>query len=1010
VRREAGKNLSGGKFFHNLAGAIEFHLVQIRQPKNSKDDLMKAITGRLLVFCLSGLLLGWHPIQAAEPSWAEQTLQTLTLREKIAQMMIYTMNMKFRNENSEEWQEIQRLITTDGIGGIHLWFGDAGTSLTMMNQMQEMSKVPILFDADIEVGLNQRYPGGTPLLPLMALTATGDPRYAYEAGKIIALEGRAVGIHWNFSPVVDVNNNPDNPIINVRSFGEDPEVVSEFALQYIRGLQEHGMLATAKHFPGHGDTHTDSHSHLAEIPSDSARLWSVELKPFMQTIAAGVDAIMVAHVHAPDYQPHAGTPATLSPFWVNGILKKRLGFTGAVVTDAMAMGGVTENFTDAYALIQAIKAGCDIVIQNRHFTESVDAVEEAVRRGVLSPARIDSAALQMLRLKEKVGLHRNRLVEYDTVRRTLGAPEFLALAEEMAGRALTLVRDEGRQIPLRTDPTDTIYVIDLYDTPYNHQPTRVSLGLLELGAPVKLFPVDAADRRDYLISVLKAIPAGSRVLINAFVGPRARKDRIFLTALQTEFVRQINRKTSRVILVSFGNPYLIQDFPATATYLCAYRGHDLMQEAVLKALLGQTRISGVLPVTIPGIARAGEGLVVDENPVLFTPPEVPLGLTLKRALPYEVGADVTAVKQLLRQAVADSAWPGGVLLAAKDGQVFIHEAHGYHTYDRREPTRRGDIFDLASLTKVVATTSAIMKLYDQERLQLDDPVVKYLPQFRGPTPRDTETKAKITVRHLLTHTSGLPPFRQYFLMGGDAQARLDSVFRTGLECAPGDTTVYSDIGLIILGKLVEAVAGKPLDVFVSEEIFQPLGMNDTYFNPPLSRLKRIVPTEFSKAEGGYIRGHVHDENAYSLGGVAGHAGLFSTARDLALFAQMMLNGGIYRDVRIFQPETVELFTRRANIVPGSSRCLGWDSPSNRSSGGVYLSSHSFGHTGFTGTSLWIDPENQIFVILLTNAVHPLRRYKYPRYFDWRQRIHATVYESLGFREPNPELEWRERWQ
>lgn len=338
---------------------------------------------RLFIVIILLLFLGGCAVPLViqpTPSWAEETLEELTLREKIAQMIFYYMDMSFLNEESEKWQEIKELIETDGIGGIHLWRGDAGTSLTMMNQMQHMSKVPILFDADLEYGLHHRFPGGTPLPSMMAIAATGDPYYAYEAGKITAIEGRSVGISLALCPVVDVNNNPVNPIINTRSFGEDPEIVAEFASQFIRGMKDHGMATTAKHFPGHGDTETDSHTSLAAIPSDPDRLREVELFPFQRAIEDGVDLMMIAHVHAPDYQPHAGTPATLSPFWIKEVLRNRMGFKGAIITDSMGMGGVTRNYTDAYALVATINAGIDLILQNYNFKQTVDTVEDAVKK------------------------------------------------------------------------------------------------------------------------------------------------------------------------------------------------------------------------------------------------------------------------------------------------------------------------------------------------------------------------------------------------------------------------------------------------------------------------------------------------------------------------------------------------------------------------------------------------------------------------------------------------------
>jgi len=381
------------------------------------------------------------------------------------------------------------------------------------------------------------------------------------------------------------------------------------------------------------------------------------------------------------------------------------------------------------------------------------------------------------------------------------------------------------------------------------------------------------------------------------------------------------------------------------------------------------------------------------------------GQGLLSVLPTEVGAKTEPLKNLLTEALQDSAWPGGVLLAVKDGKIFFHEAFGHHTIEGKHQTRLDDIFDLASITKVIGTTSVVMKLVEEGKLDLDENVSNYLPTFRG----ITTDKSSVTIRHLITHTSGLPPFKHYFKMRNGIDARIDSVLRTELEYTTGEKTIYSDVGLITLGKVVEKIVGESMDDYLNKTVFGQLKMASTMYNPSEELLYRVVPTEYSIEEGKYVHGHVHDENANSIGGVAGHAGLFSTAHDLAVFSQMMLNKGIYNGTRIFDEETIELFTKRANVVEGSSRCLGWDSPSGKASGGVYLSSESFGHTGFTGTSLWIDPEDNIFVILLTNAVHPKRETKSPHYYDWRQRIHSAVYESLGFTELNNNLKLRNRW-
>lgn len=364
-----------------------------------------------------------------------------------------------------------------------------------------------------------------------------------------------------------------------------------------------------------------------------------------------------------------------------------------------------------------------------------------------------------------------------------------------------------------------------------------------------------------------------------------------------------------------------------------------------------------------------------------------------------------SLTNILEDAVADSAWPGGVMMIGQDDKIIYHQAIAYHTYAQKQATKKDDIFDLASISKVVGTTSAVMKLVESGQLSLDDFAVKYVPELQGPDDIQTALKKTITVRHLLTHTAGFEPFRLFYEMDCSVESRWDSVFQSELITKPGVNTVYSDIGLMIMGKIVESVTGMAQNEYLKQTVFAPLKMEDTGYLPDPALIKRIVPTEI--INGKLTHGYVHDENTHSLGGVAGHAGLFSTAPDLSRFCRMMLHEGELNGVRIFDPETIKLFTTRIN--PNNSRCLGWDSPEGESSGGIYISPHSFGHTGYTGTSLWIDAENNVYVILLTNAVHPDRSYKYPNYFDWRQLLHSAAYEELELTKRNPEVKLKERW-
>ena len=953
---------------------------------------------------------GAGTISSLESSWAESTLKKLSLREKIAQMMVYRMNMKFMNYESDEWKEIEKLISSDGIGVLHIWFGEAGSALTLLNKMQKASKVPMLVEADIESGLGRRYSGAVTLPPMMAIAATGDPQYAYEAGRISAVESRAVGIHFNLAPVVDVNNNPKNPIINTRSFGEDPDSVYRYSKEFIKGLHDYNMLATAKHFPGHGDTETDSHSALAQIPSDSSRLWTVEIPPFRNAINAGVDAIMVAHVNAPDYQKNADDPATLSSFWIKDILKNNLGFDGAIITDAMGMGGIIKNYSDAYALIATINAGSDIIIQNNKMKESIDLVERAVLDGIITEQRINQSVIKILKMKEKVGLHKDPAISADKTHLDMGKKINFETANEIASRSLTVVKNDNNILPLNPELNEDIYVIDLYDGPNNHTESSLTKQLRQSKRKIKTFQIDKSDSLAIADYIFKQIPDEKIVFVNAFANPVEWKDNIFLPEVEADLINRLINKSSKVVVTSFGSPYLIQDFPSAPVYICAYKGSGIMQDAVAKLLMGKSNASGILPVTIPDIANRGSGLYIESQPWVEQENPLEPGTELMTIRANEIGVDIAPITIMLNDAVQDSAFPGGVILAAKNGKIFLHEAFGYHTYLKSNPTARGNIFDLASITKVISTTSAIMNLVEEKKLKLSDRVIDFVPEFRGQQDKFFRQKENTTIQQLITHTAGLPPFKQYYLMDGNQQTRLDSIFNTEPQRASSDTLIYSDIGLIVLGKVVEVASQQSLDEYVDSVVFKPLGMNSTFYNPSMEKLQRIVPTENSKFHQKLIRGFVHDENAHSLGGVAGHAGLFSTAKDLAIFSQMMLNGGRYGWKRIFMEETIIQFTTRSNEVEGNSYGIGWDTPSGKSSGGVYLSKDSFGHTGYTGTSLWIDKENQIFVILLTNAVHPDRSYKKKSYFDWRQRLHSSVYESLGFTAKNEDLELRDRWK
>ena len=961
------------------------------------------------IICLSLVfnIFSCYTIPKSDVKWAESTLENLTLRQKIAQMMIYRLNLRFKDLSIKKWEELKKYTTNDGIGGIHIWAGDASSSFAFMNELQGISNIPIIFDADLEKGLGQRFPGGIDLPPLMAIAATGNVKNAYEAGRITAIEAKAVGIQWNLSPVADVNNNPKNPIINTRSFGENPISVGEYASQYIRGIQDNGVIATAKHFPGHGDTKTDSHSSLAEIPSDSLRLWSVELKPFKTLIDNGVKSIMVAHVNAPDYQKESYTPASLSSFWVKDILQNRLGFNGVIISDGMGMGGIVKNYSDDYALIEAVKAGCDVIIQNYNIIRSIDIIERAVLDGEISVYRINQSVTKILNMKQDVGLHKNKLLNLDSMLSRVHSFDNLEVANNIAIQAITCLKNNYSLLPIDDQSQDTLYIFDIYDEKNKHEVSEVSKIIKKTKRQVKLFQIDDSDRQYYYDGLLETVPRNSKILINSFVSPKPLKNKIFMSKIQKNFIHDLILSSNKVILFSHGTPYLLQEYPGVETYLCSYSGSLRMQVASANALLGKNNITGKLPVTIPGHANIGTGLNINKKINKKRLNQYSPGTEVKtvRVNNLDVNVNIDNLSNIMNRAIINKAWPGGVLLAAKGGKIFYNRGHGYHTYDGVREVYSSDIFDLASLTKVVVTTASIMKLYDQNMINLNSPVYSYLPKFLGKNKKYFSKKKNILVRDLLTHSSGLPGYRNYYNLS-NSESIIDSIYNTKLINNSENPIIYSDVGMIILGKIVEKISGLPLNEYADSVIFKPMGMSTTFFNPPIQKFHRVVPTEI-KSNKTLIKGFVHDENAFALGGVAGHAGLFSTSRDLSLFSQLFLNKGIYKWKRIFKTKTVETFTADLNIIGKEKMLLGWQRPTGTSSGGIYLDSSSFGHTGFTGTSLWIDPENEVIVILLTNAVHPKRDMKSPKYYDWRQKVHSAVYFNLGFNQKNSNPEIRE---
>lgn len=911
-------------------------------------------------------------------SWIDSTLQSMSVEEKVGQLFIVWTTSYYMPDDAKRWTELVRYTAEKKVGGFYFSLGGMYEFPIHSNKLQLLAKTPLLITVDFEWGSGMRIGQGTIFPRAMAVGATRDTTLAYRMGRAIAAEARSLGVHQNYSPDADVNNNPRNPVINTRSFGEDPRLVSDMVRAFLRGEQDGNLIATVKHFPGHGDTDTDTHLDLPSIHFSRARLDSVELMPFKAAINAGVMSVMTAHIHASAFETSDSVPATVSYNVITNVLQKELGFQGIVVTDALAMKGITKLFTAGETAKRAIAAGVDMLLMSPNTDEAIDSLVAAVKRGEISMERLDHSVRKILQYKQWVGLDKNRTVDINAVSSKVYTQEIRDLAKEIARRSITVLGNQSGLLPLRElNGTKILHIVfsdeedpDVDRELYREFRNRVKSDLAILDPRSNTMEYD---------ETLKKAKKADLIICQFNFSMRSGAMSGFLPKEMIAFLKSLEPLKKKTVGISLSNPYVFMGIPDFHAVVLTYSSSPASREACAEAVFGEIPVSGKLPITIPGKYAYGDGIEYDP-------------LYLRYGTPQEAGFDPDSLKRIdtiLQNAVADSAFPGAVFLVARNGVIVHEKAYGRFSYDPASPLMTTDaIFDLASVTKVIATTSAVMRLVDEGKVRLDDRIVKYFPAF------GQNGKEKITLYNLLVHNSGLQGWRKFYEFCDSPKCVIDSIFASPLVYSTGDSTIYSDLGLITMGKVIEKVTGKTLDNYVDSVFFRPLGMTNTMFNPPQTLIDRIVPTEidsFWKKTNVAVHGRVHDENAAVLGGVSGHAGLFSTASDLAKILQMELNGGVYGGKRYVQSKTISEFIRQQSTQ--SSRGIGWDTRSNGNSfSGHYTAPTTFLHTGFTGTSVVIDPTKKLIIIMLTNRVYPSRSSS--KIFRVRPAVHDAVLESL----------------
>ncbi len=948
----------------------------------------------------------------ARGNWAETVLNRLSLEEKIGQL--FMMQAYSTNDHRYNGPYIESIIKKYKIGGIIFMQGGPVRQAELANKFQHLSELPLLVAQDLEWGLRMRLDSTLRFPVNLALGAVQDDSLMYRYGRLMAEQCRAVGVHVNFAPVVDVNNNPNNPVIGDRAFGENRFTVARKALLYMRGLQDGGVVACAKHFPGHGDTDVDSHEDLPSLPHTRARLDSLELYPFRQLINGGVQSVMTAHLYVPSIDTTPFRPTTLSPAVVQGLLRDSLHFAGLTFTDAMSMKGITKYYAAGEADLAALMAGNDIILIPENLPIAIDHIKKAVLDGLITEREIDAHVRRILLTKEWLGLHRERLVNVDRVPFITQAPQLQQLRRDMYRQAVVLARNHNNLLPVTNLQYERVAYVQIgSDAPQPFYQT------LRTYAPMDVFMLPRELTPTQTDSVLVKLEGYTTLIVGLFSVSRPGILTIGILPPTADLLCYLSKMGTHVAVASFGNPYALSSLPEQTSQLVAFDDSDEAQIAMAEVMLGGRMPSGKLPVSIPN--------------KVYTVAAYPAAVQrFTYAKPADAGMDaatLVGIDTLLKGYIRRKAMPGAALLVMKGNTIVYDKGYGYTDYDNREavdPYRT--VYDLASITKIAATVPAAMKLYEQGKLNLEASIATYLPELAG-TPKE-----KITVRNLLQHDAGLPAFipfyteivdsaigprpeyvsaaetenyvlglRQNLYLRADyPEVIFQKILTSALTAQPGERVVYSDLGMILLARIIERITGERLAFYAQRTLYSPLGMGRTAFAPAQQCFAesqpdvQIPPTEEDKYfRYGRVQGYVHDPTAALLGGYSGHAGLFSNVYDLAKYLLMLKNGGTYGGKAYFKPETIKLFTSPSR--EGSRRGLGWDKPEVRADKPTptsrSASASAYGHLGYTGGCVWVDPAYDLVYILLTNRTYPDDRKLYVEE-SVRIQVMDKVYQSI----------------
>ncbi|MCM4156285.1 glycoside hydrolase family 3 N-terminal domain-containing protein [Gramella sp. AN32] len=950
-------------------------------------------------------------LQYQQSKWVDSIMQDLSPRERIAQLF---MIPAYSNRDQTHVNSVLELIEKEKIGGLIFMQGDPESQLKLMNTYQLISEVPLIGATDAEWGLGMRLQNTINFPYEMALGAIQGEDLIFEMGQEIARQLKRVGLHMNFAPVVDVNNNPDNPVINYRSFGEDKMNVVRKGIAYMQGMQSENLMTTAKHFPGHGDTDTDSHYDLPQINHKRTRLDSLEIYPFKKLIEAGITGVMIAHLDIPELDS-TGMPSTLSKPIVTELLKNELGFQGLIVTDAMNMKGVTKGNDPGIVDKDAILAGNDLIEFTEDVPKAIDEIEKAIKQGLISQKEIDARCRKILAAKQWVGLDHYQPGKLENLDKEINNGQARLILQKLTEASLTVLKNENQLIPIqKLDQVKMASVSIGVDQKSHFQKS------LDWYGKVKHFqlPVDASEK---LIDSVKAKLKGYNVNIIGLHDFSIRPQNILKISEELKnFITEMSSEDNTIFAI-FKNPYVLNDLENienSNVLIEAYQDSPLTEEMVAQLIFGGVGAKGRLPVSIGDKFKAGYGLDLEG------------GLRFQYTVPEAAGMDseilYKGIDSLVKQAIDARAIPGAQILVAKDEKIVFYKSYGFQSYTDTIAVENEDIYDLASITKISSTLPLVMQLYDEGKFDLNASIDDYLPYFKN------SNKEGIPFRQILAHQGRLQPWIPYWkttlrnngsfkwnTFQKDSSARFplkisDDLWLhrnykkkiySAIKKIPLEKEAkykYSGLAFYLLPEIVERLTNEsPFEEVLYDRIYNKLGATSLTYNPmekfPISR---IVPTEndfFFRHEN--IHGNVHDEGAIMMGGVSGNAGLFANANDLAKLMQMYVNMGEYGGERFIETSTLEEFTKAPFPDNDNHRGLGFDKPyleykGESSNTAKDASMDSFGHTGFTGTMAWADPETNIVYIFLSNRVLPTRDNTRLYQLNTRTNIQQVIYDAI----------------